>query len=77
MLLRQAGTKYEESFIPGARDVSELVCHAKEVFGDDFEPPTTIAQQVQLRKNRNVFTAAEDNLLLRGVVSVYYCCIIV
>lgn len=28
-------------------------------------------QQTSLRKNRGQFTAAEDNLLLRGVVSTF------
>ena len=70
MLLEQAGAKIDEKLLPGKRDVSQLVCEAREVFGNDFKPPATIPQQIQLRKNRNQFTAAEDNLILRGVVRI-------
>jgi hypothetical protein len=68
MLLRHAGANYDELYIPGTHDMAELVSDAKEVFGPNFQPPTTIPQQIQLRKNRIHFTAAEDNLVLRGVV---------
>ena len=75
MLLRHAGANYDESYVPGSRDMAELVCDAMEVFGPNFQPPTTIPQQIQLRKNRNHFTAAEDNLVLRGVVRLCICII--
>ena len=68
MLLRHAGANYDESYIPETRDLAQLVSDPKEVFGPNFQPPTNIPQQIQLRKNRNHFTAAEDNLVLRGVV---------
>jgi len=72
-LLDQAGSKIDEVLLPGKRDLSQVVADAREIFGSEFAPPMTIPQQIQLRKNRNQFTAAEDNLILRGVVS---CCAI-
>jgi Myb-like DNA-binding domain len=53
--------------IPGSRDVSENFVDATEVFGDGFQPPCNIHQESILRKNRNYFTAGEDNLVFRGV----------
>ena len=67
MVLRQAGSHIDDSFVPGARDLSENFCYGKEFFGEDFQPPCTEEQQMFLRKNRNLFTSGEDNLVLRGV----------
>lgn len=66
-ILRQAGANIDESYIPGVNDLSENFCNAKEVFGDDFHPPCSDEQQSLLRRNRNLFTSGEDNLVLRGV----------
>jgi hypothetical protein len=68
--LEQAGAKIDDSLLPGKRDLHEIVSDAREVFGQDFVPPTSIPQQIILRRNRNQFTAAEDNLVLRGVVRI-------
>lgn len=67
-LLEQAGAKIHEGLLPGKTDIGNALCDPKEVFGEHYTPPTSIPQQIQLRKNRNQFTAAEDNLILRGVV---------
>lgn len=69
-MLEQAGAKIDDSLLPGKRDLHEIVSDAREVFGQDFVPPTSIPQQIILRRNRNQFTAAEDNLVLRGVVRI-------
>jgi Myb-like DNA-binding domain len=53
--------------IPGSRDLSENLVDVKEYFGDDFKPPCTPDQVLTLRRNRNLFTSGEDNLVLRGV----------
>jgi hypothetical protein len=53
--------------VPGARDLSENFVNAQEYFGDDFEPPCSSEHALALRRNRNLFTSGEDNLVLRGV----------
>lgn len=58
---------YIEAWIPGVRDLSEHFCDPREIFGSDFSPPLTAEQQRDVRKNRNLFTSGEDNLVLRGV----------
>jgi hypothetical protein len=58
---------YKETWIPGVRDLSEHFCDPREVFGPDFSPPLTVDQLRDVRKNRNLFTSGEDNLVLRGV----------
>lgn len=67
MVFRHAGAKYDERLLPGVGDVSFVLSEPKEVFGAGFFPPATEEQQLGLRRNRNQFTAAEDNLVLRGV----------
>lgn len=67
LVLRQAGAHYDEGFIPGMGDLSENFCDPKEIFGAMFQPPCTEEQQALLRRNRNLFTSGEDNLVLRGV----------
>ena len=69
--------KLTNHLLPGKVDLSQIVSDANEVFGQDFVPPTSIPQQIVLRRNRNQFTAAEDNLILRGVVRVVYCLVVV
>lgn len=67
-LLQQAGAKIDHNLIPGKRDLSELLTFPKECFGD-FTVPLSQEQQLELKQNRSQFSASEDNLLLRGVVS--------
>jgi hypothetical protein len=67
MVLRQAGAHIDDGYIPGNKDLSENFCDAKEVFGEEFETPCTEDQQIVLRRNRNLFSSGEDNLVLRGV----------
>ena len=57
----------DPNLLPGCRDVSENFVDAKEIFDNDFIAPCTATQESILRKNRNFFTAGEDNLVLRGV----------
>ena len=67
MVLRQAGAPFDNAFIPGDKDISENFCECKEFFGDTFKAPCTEDQKLFLRRNRNLFTSGEDNLVLRGV----------
>jgi hypothetical protein len=67
MVLRQACANIEEAVIPGEKDLSDNFCDFAELFGEDFKAPCTEEQQVFLRRNRNLFTSGEDNLVLRGV----------
>lgn len=53
--------------IPGKRDLSANFVDAKELFGEEFQSPCSPVQVLFLRKNRNLFTAGEDNLVFRGV----------
>eukprot|EP00978_Attheya_sp_CCMP212_P007947 scaffold18479_cov47-Attheya_sp.AAC.1 len=67
MVFRQAGANYDERFIPGKRDISEHLSYPEEVLGQPVKLPLSRDDQIVLRKNRNQFSAAEDNLILRGV----------
>ena len=69
MLLRHARADYDRNFIPGYRDLSHILTYPSEVMGDEAGMPMSQEQQRLLRHSRLQFTAAEDNLLLRGVVS--------
>jgi hypothetical protein len=42
--------------------------YPEEVLGQPVKLPLSRDDQIVLRKNRNQFSAAEDNLILRGVV---------
>lgn len=70
LLLEQAGAEIDETAIPGSVDVSTVLSDPTEFFGADFNGECTTSQNVALRKDRIQFTSAEDNLVLRGVVSV-------
>jgi len=71
LLLQHARADYDKSMIPGYRDLSELVSYRSEVCGSCCLPgKMAFEKEIQLRKCRGQFTSAEDNLLLRGVVSV-------
>jgi hypothetical protein len=65
--MEQSGADYNKDWIPGDRDVSENFVDAEEYFGPEFKPPCTPEQALILRRNRNLFTSGEDNLVLRGV----------
>lgn len=67
MVLRQASANIEEAVIPGEADLADNFCDCRELFGESFKSPCTEEQQVFLRRNRNLFTSGEDNLVLRGV----------
>jgi hypothetical protein len=67
MVLRQACSNIEEAVIPGEKDLSDNFCDCTELFGENFKAPCTEEQQLFLRRNRNLFTSGEDNLVLRGV----------
>ena len=72
LLLKHAGAEVNETLVPGRVDLSELFTHAPEAFTepDKVGSILTKAQQKELRKNKNQYTTGEDNLILRGVVSV-------
>ena len=77
-LLRHARADYDRTLVPGYRDLSYLLTYPTEVTGgENSNNETSVSitskeQQRLLRQNRSQFTAAEDNLLLRGVVSTKY-----
>mmetsp|Transcript_11674 Transcript_11674/g.17057 ORF Transcript_11674/g.17057 Transcript_11674/m.17057 type:complete len:1354 (+) Transcript_11674:448-4509(+) len=72
-LLRHARADYDRTLVPGYRDLSYLLTYPTEVTGgENSNNETSVSitskeQQRLLRQNRSQFTAAEDNLLLRGV----------
>jgi len=74
-LLKQAGADIDPKLIPGKRDLSTLLTFPKECLGSQFNVPLSDEKQLELRQNRDQFTASEDNLLLRGVVSLvrFFC----
>ena len=78
LLLEHVGAAFDKTIIPGNLDLFEILTNPSEVFGTIIgeEMKTTPQQQMLLRKNRSQFTAAEDNLLLRGVVRIEYTCFI-
>ncbi|VEU40251.1 unnamed protein product [Pseudo-nitzschia multistriata] len=65
--LKDVGANVDEELLPGIMDLSENFSQLQEHLGDDFRPPCTPEQEQFLRKNRNLFTSGEDNLVLRGV----------
>ena len=67
MVLKQAGANVDESFVPGTKDLADNFCDCREFFGEAYTHPPTAEQETALRKNRNLFTSGEDNLVLRGV----------
>jgi hypothetical protein len=66
-VLEEAGSAYDERWIPGVRDLSENFSDTSDCLGPAFTPPCTEEQANLLRCNRNLFTSGEDNLVLRGV----------
>lgn len=76
-MLLHARADFDRDLIPGYVDLSNLLTFPAEVLGSPAEAVVKVKeaitmspeQQTSLRKNRGQFTASEDNLLLRGVVS--------
>ncbi len=74
-LLNHAKADVDTNYVPGQLDLYNILTHAPEAFNDEskgLEPskvksPLTKIQKLELRKNRTQYTAAEDNLILRGV----------
>jgi len=66
-VLKHCGAPIDPHLIPGANDLSTNFCDIREYFGADFKPPCTPSQEMMLKRNRNLFTSGEDNLVLRGV----------
>jgi len=73
-VLQHAGADYDESIIPGYRDLSKVLSNRSEVFDNQMmnvekkvQVDMKAEKEIQLRKCSGQFTAAEDNLLLRGV----------
>ena len=58
---------YDASIVPGVRDLSYNFTNPKEYCGEDFKPPCNATDDLLFRRNRNLFSAGEDNLVLRGV----------
>lgn len=69
VLLQHAKADYNKDLIPGYKELSHIITYPYEVMGDETGMPMSEDQQKSLRMNKSQFTAAEDNLLLRGVVS--------
>jgi hypothetical protein len=69
MLLHHARADYDRNLIPGYKDLSNILPYPSEMMDNDSGMPMSREQQKLLRQNKLQFTAAEDNLLLRGVVS--------
>jgi hypothetical protein len=66
-VLGQANAVQDRDLIPGSSDLSENFVDFKDILGETFSPPCTPQQEMNLQRNRNLFTSAEDNLVLRGV----------
>lgn len=71
VLLQYAKADYNKDLIPGHKELSHILTYPYEVMGDETGMPMSEDQQKSLRMNKSQFTAAEDNLLLRGVVSFF------
>ena len=69
VLLQHSKADYNKDLIPGYKELSHIITYPYEVMGDETGMPMSEDQQKSLRMNKSQFTAAEDNLLLRGVVS--------
>ena len=67
MVLAKANVKHEKRMVPGARDVSDNFVDPQEFLASTFKPPCSKEEELLLRRNRNLFTSGEDNLVLRGV----------
>lgn len=69
-VLQEAGAQINESMLPAGRDIAKNFTSLEECLNNDDTTTavtTTPEQELALRKDFNLFTAAEDNLILRGV----------
>ena len=67
LVLKKAKAKYDKRLVPGVGDVSKNFVDPTEYLGPHFVPPCDRDEETMFRRNRNLFTAGEDNLILRGV----------
>ena len=68
-MLKFTGARIESSLLPGRTDLSQVLTDAREIFGENFTPPVSDQEKNILLKDKEFFTAGEDNLVMRGVVS--------
>lgn len=74
-LLNHAKADVDPDYVPGQLELYNILTHAPEAFSDESkgQDPSKVKlqltkiQKLELRKSRNQYTAAEDNLILRGV----------
>ena len=75
ILLDHSKADVDPDYVPGKFELYNILTHAPEAFTDESKGqdpskvkcPLTKIQKLELRKNRNQYTAAEDSLILRGV----------
>ena len=75
LLLNRAKADYNKDLIPEYKDLATMLTYPAEVDGGENGGPLNENEQLCLRQNKHQFTAAEDNLILRGVVSCSLCMI--
>ena len=66
-ILEAAEASSDADILPGTRDLSVNFSFPREYLGEFFKKPCDEEQSIFLLKNKNFFTAGEDNLVLRGV----------
>lgn len=66
-ILEEAGAVVANEWLPDGQDLAENFVDIQSILGPNFQMPCTLEQRQLLKRNRNLFTAGEDNLLLRGV----------
>ena len=71
LLLNRAKADYIKDLIPEYKDLASMLTYPAEVDGGEKGGPLNENEQLCLRQNKHQFTAAEDNLILRGVVSCF------
>ena len=71
LLLQLVGADYYTEFIPEFNTISHSLTYPKEISQQEVEDELifTRIDEMKLRCSKAQFTAAEDNLVLRGVVS--------
>ena len=67
MLLQHARAEYDQALLPGRQDILSLFTYPLEICSKIEDKPSR-NEEYMIRKSRHMFTSAEDNLLLRGVV---------
>ena len=71
LLLNRAKADYNKDLIPEYKDLATMLTYPAEVDGGEKGGPLNENEKLCLRQNKHQFTAAEDNLILRGVVSCF------